>query len=208
MILVFLWRGSSTRDDFCAELSVIYVLTSLNVNPTKWSNTLEQFVGKLFECVLLYTKDYNFFLLDFFWTGAFRAWILSISVVNCPTGSFVANPHTLEILAWEFCQISILYTKFWSVLLQVFSVCCRLHYQLVLRCSMLYIKLTNTLNMKLCWRKLTHFWPILPFYTPLKTPENPTKRSNTLKEFIRKSRRIIWVCLTILWEFSGVFRGV
>ena len=28
---------------------------------------------------------------------------------------------------------------------------------------------------------------------------NPTKWSNTLKEFVRKSWRIIWVCLTILW---------
>ena len=28
---------------------------------------------------------------------------------------------------------------------------------------------------------------------------NPTKRSNTLKQFVDCCRRIVWVCLTILW---------
>ena len=28
---------------------------------------------------------------------------------------------------------------------------------------------------------------------------NPTKWSNTLKQFVGNSRRIVWVCLTILW---------
>ena len=29
---------------------------------------------------------------------------------------------------------------------------------------------------------------------------NPTKWSHTLKQFVRKSRRIACVCLTILWD--------
>ena len=36
------------------------------------------------------------------------------------------------------------------------------------------------------------------YINPLST--NPTKWSNTLKQFVRKSRRIVWVCLAI---FSG-----
>ena len=28
---------------------------------------------------------------------------------------------------------------------------------------------------------------------------NPTKWSNTLKQFVSNSRRIVWVCLIILW---------
>ena len=40
--------------------------------------------------------------------------------------------------------------------------------------------------------------------TPLKISvntlrTNPTRRSNTLKQFVDNSRRIIWMCLTILW---------
>ena len=27
------------------------ILNSLSVNPTKWSNTLKQFVGEFFECI-------------------------------------------------------------------------------------------------------------------------------------------------------------
>ena len=30
---------------------------------------------------------------------------------------------------------------------------------------------------------------------------NPTKWSNTFKQFLGKSRRIVWVCLTILWDW-------
>ena len=30
---------------------------------------------------------------------------------------------------------------------------------------------------------------------------NPTKWSSTLKQFLGKSRRIVWVCLTILWDW-------
>ena len=30
---------------------------------------------------------------------------------------------------------------------------------------------------------------------------NPTKWSKTLKEFVGNSRRIVWVCLTILWDW-------
>ena len=41
---------------------------------------------------------------------------------------------------------------------------------------------------------------------PLKT-ENLTKWSNTLKQFIGKCRRIVWVCLTILWDFLFL-RGI
>ena len=29
---------------------------------------------------------------------------------------------------------------------------------------------------------------------------NPTKWSNTLKQFVGFCRRIVWVCLTILWD--------
>ena len=34
---------------------------------------------------------------------------------------------------------------------------------------------------------------------------NPTKWSITLKQFVAKSRRIVWVCLTILcgWRLKG-----
>ena len=34
---------------------------------------------------------------------------------------------------------------------------------------------------------------------PLST--NPTKWSNTLKQFVGFFRRIVWVCLTILWDW-------
>ena len=33
---------------------------------------------------------------------------------------------------------------------------------------------------------------------------NLTKWSNTLKQFVGKSRRIVWVCLTILWRWQAI----
>ena len=35
------------------------------------------------------------------------------------------------------------------------------------------------------------------YFSPLSA--NPTKWSNTLKQLVGKSQRIVWVCLTILW---------
>ena len=46
-----------------------------------------------------------------------------------------------------------------------------------------------------------HCWKL--GLTPLNA--NPTKWSNTLKQFIGNSRRIIWVCLTILWGWRLKF---
>ena len=54
---------------------------------------------------------------------------------------------------------------------------------------------------------------ILGEFNPLSA--NPTKWSNTLKQFVGNSRRITWVCLTILWwltlkglsELINDFRG-
>ena len=37
-----------------------------------------------------------------------------------------------------------------------------------------------------------------PMFNPLSA--NPTKWSNTLKQFVGKCRQIVWVCLTILWD--------
>ena len=37
------------------------------------------------------------------------------------------------------------------------------------------------------------------FINPLSA--NPTKWSNTLKQFVGCCRRIVWVCLTILWDW-------
>ena len=44
----------------------------------------------------------------------------------------------------------------------------------------------------------------LPLYFDLLSA-NPTKWSNTLKQFISNSLRIVWVCLTILlgWRLKG-----
>ena len=39
----------------------------------------------------------------------------------------------------------------------------------------------------------------MAFYNPLSA--NPTKWSNTLKQFVRCSQRIVWVRLTILWSW-------
>ena len=39
---------------------------------------------------------------------------------------------------------------------------------------------------------------------------NPIKWSNTLKQFLASSRRIVWVCLTILWgwRLEGQIKGL
>ena len=41
------------------------------------------------------------------------------------------------------------------------------------------------------------FFPSLDYINPLCA--NPTKWSNTIKQFVDNSWRIVWVCLTILW---------
>ena len=46
------------------------------------------------------------------------------------------------------------------------------------------------------------WWKIhaISFNNPLST--NPTKWSNKLKQFVSNSRRVVWVCLTILWGWG------
>ena len=60
------------------------------------------------------------------------------------------------------------------------------------------------INMFSNWTNILHgvhqgsiLGPLL--FNPLSP--NPTKWSNTLKQFIGNSRRIVWVCLTILWDW-------
>ena len=43
------WENNAIRF-LSGQVTTLYV-NSLSVKPTKWSNTLKQFVGKLFECV-------------------------------------------------------------------------------------------------------------------------------------------------------------
>ena len=40
---------------------------------------------------------------------------------------------------------------------------------------------------------------IAPVFNPLNV--SPTKLSNTLKQVVGNSKRIVWVCLTILWDW-------
>ena len=47
---------------------------------------------------------------------------------------------------------------------------------------------------EICAPKVCKFYPIL---NPLSA--SPTKRSNTLKQFVVCCQQIVWVCLTILW---------
>ena len=62
-------------------------------------------------------------------------------------------------------------------------------------------------NLSLLWNSAFHKFLIkiafpvlfLRFFNPLRA--NPTKWSNTLKQFVGNSRQIAWVCLTILWDW-------
>ena len=56
------------------------------------------------------------------------------------------------------------------------------------------ISLSRDMGRRL-WAKLTD--PKEPRLNPLST--NPTKWSEILKQFVGFCRRIVWVCLTILW---------
>ena len=55
----------------------------------------------------------------------------------------------------------------------------------------LYLKTFTFLKHNKYWAKYN-----LGCFNPFSV--NPTKWSNTLKKFVGKSRRIVWVCLTIL----------
>ena len=63
-------------------------------------------------------------------------------------------------------------------------------------CISLYLNVKWTLRSPcLCWAEFCN--------NPLSA--NPTKWSNALKQFVDKSRRIVWVCLTILsgWRLKA-----
>ena len=49
-------------------------------------------------------------------------------------------------------------------------------------------------------------YPHLVYNFTVPLSANPTKWSNTLKQFLSNSRRIVWVCLTILWGWR--FKGL
>ena len=45
--------------------------------------------------------------------------------------------------------------------------------------------------------RMASFCYLVQSFNPL--TGNPTKWSNTLKQFVGNSRQVVWVCLTILW---------
>ena len=48
--------------------------------------------------------------------------------------------------------------------------------------------------------KFSHRSPLSNYEANIKPlSADPTKWSNTLKQFVVKSRQIVWICLTILW---------
>ena len=62
---------------------------------------------------------------------------------------------------------------------------------------MLYTKTTDhTFTFK------THFTLVVTDMKTVLTLYNPTKWPNSLKLFVGNSRRIVWVCLTILWGWN------